>query len=144
MKENKTNQKGKVTPKISASEIIFTFKQLNTFFAYPATFWDYVAKRVTLVDSKTVEDNSFYSVLMKLDDNDKLIDMKIIIPYMINIETILINVHELKHAYDLYLLLGKQISDEEKLEKVAKEEEDKFIKKYYKTRSNAYVNQVSN
>ena len=38
-------------------------------------------------------------------DNNCLIDIKVFVPNVINLETAVINVHEFKHAYDLWKLI---------------------------------------
>lgn len=42
----------------------------------------------------------------KLDDAGVLIDMRVLVPAIVDEETLLINVHEYVHAFDLYQVLG--------------------------------------
>lgn len=67
---------------------------------------------------------------MKFDDKDNLIDIKVFVPYIIDINTAKIYVHELKHAYDLYLKLGTKIDEIEKFETDAIKLENEFEKQY--------------
>ena len=59
-------------------------------------------------------------------------DMRIIVPKIINLFTALVNVHEFKHAYDVYSVLGKKVSDEDAslYEKNAIDKEKEFVKSY--------------
>ncbi len=110
--------------------LTITMKEIKEFLNYEESFWEYIKDKFFIVNSTEVEDNSIYGVILKLDD-DYLIDIKIIIPKIINMETALINIHELKHAYDLYKVLGnKIIKTNEEYEYSAKEYEQDFKVKY--------------
>lgn len=111
-------------------------KLLNTeikeFLKFPDEFWNYIKNRIIYIDSSISDSEFFYNTLMKFDRENKLIDIKVIVPYAIDLKTTLVNIHEFKHAYDLYLNLGKTIDNEEKYEDSAVEMEKEFVKKYKK------------
>ncbi len=122
------------TYKIYATGLLLKLDDIKQFFNFPPSFWQYIDDKIIFIDSEKEQDNSIYGVLMKFDDNSLLKDIKIIVPYIIDLDTALINVHEIKHAYDLYQLLGSKVEDEMSLELTAKEEEEKFVKNYVMSR----------
>lgn len=102
-----------------------------SFLDFNDDFWNYIKSRIIYVDSNIKGNELFYNTLMKFDDDNKLIDIKVLIPYIIDLNTALVNVHELKHAYDLYLKLGEFIEDNTtQYEKQAIDKELEFQKKY--------------
>lgn len=104
---------------------------IKQFLNYPDKFWHYIHSRIIYIDSTIPGNEMFYNTLMKFDDNNKLVDIKVFIPYIIDIKTARINVHELKHAYDLYLRLGQIIdADTDTFEEDAVVLEHQFVKKY--------------
>lgn len=124
--------------KKSAVGLIINFEDIKKFLNYPKEFWDYAESRIRRVDSTDERNKYFYSTLMKFDDDNNLIDMLILVPYIINLETSLVNVHEFKHAYDLYNLLGSKISEDTKIyEDAAIKKEEEFSKKYILNKINA-------
>lgn len=111
--------------------LVMTLEDIKSFFDYPDVFWQYVEKKVTYVDSHIPDREKFYSTLMRFDSNDCLIDIKVIVPYIIDLKTALVNVHEFKHAYDLYNLLGCQINERDSVyEQMAQDAEKSFVKEY--------------
>ena len=105
---------------------------IKQFLNYPDEFWHYIHKRIIYVDSTIFGNEIFYNTLMKFDQNNCLQDIKVFIPYIIDMDTAKINVHELKHAYDLYLRLGQVIDeDTESFEEDAIALEHNFVKKYH-------------
>ena len=101
------------------------------FFNYSDDFWNYVKPRIRRVDFHDDEKNKLYEVVMHFDSNNCLDDMRIYVPYIINLKTALINVHEFKHANDLYYLLGKPISEDiTEYETAASNLEKQFVNTY--------------
>ena len=80
-------------------------EDIKLFLNYPNTFWEFISSRTKYLNNY-IENRDFYGVYPKFDFNSCLIDIKIIIPKIINLATALINIHEFKHAYDLYNILG--------------------------------------
>ena len=111
--------------------LIMNLEDIKKFLSYPDTFWQYVDKKIVYVDSHKEGNDKFYSTLMRFDDNNNLIDIKVIVPYIINLKTALVNVHEFKHAYDLYNLLGNPIDEKNPIyEQSARDIERVFVKEY--------------
>ena len=112
------------------SGLTLSIEDIINFLNYPNEFWNYIHDRYYIVDSTSKTEKDFYGVNMKTKDNI-LTDIKVFVPYIINLETALVNIHEFKHAYDLYKLLGKKIDIDDSLhEKNAKELELKFKSEY--------------
>lgn len=109
-----------------ACALLLNMDDIKRFLNYPYTFWQYIEKRIEHTD-----DCFLHGVNMKMDTDDSLVDIKVFVPVIINLQTALVNVHELKHAYDLYQLLGNPLDkDEDEYEKSAKEFEDSFKEEY--------------
>lgn len=109
-----------------ACALLLNMDDIKTFLNYPPTFWKYIEKRLIYTD-----DCFFHGVNMKMDANECLVDMKIMIPIITNLQTALVTIHELKHAYDLYQILGKPLDkDEDEYEKSARDLEGIFEEKY--------------
>lgn len=107
--------------------LVLNEKDIKNFFNYPNDFWQYIKTKVRIVDSNDDNKNILYETVMHFDKNNKLDDMRIYVPKIINLKTALINVHEFKHAYDLYIMLGTSVDKENNLfEQDAAQEEEKF------------------
>lgn len=115
----------------SSVGLIITLEDIKSFLNYPDAFWQYVEPKINYVDSHLEGHDKFYSTLMRFDANDCLIDIKVIVPYIIDLKTALVNVHEFKHAYDLYNLLGNPVNEHDSIyEQEAREVEKSFVKEY--------------
>lgn len=117
--------------------LTLSLENVKEFLGYEEDFWIYIKTRVLFLDSHFEEDNDFYGVNIKLDDSNFLIDMKVLVPRIINLETALVNVHEFNHAYYLYKTLGYPIvNDDIFYEEMTKSYEnlfqDEYVKKKYK------------
>lgn len=113
--------------------LILNMDTIKEFLNYPQEFWDYVMPKVRVVDifESQNEHSMNYEVIMKLDSNNCLTDMRVIVPEIINLTTALINIHEFKHAYDLYNMLGSEVPKNiEYFEKSASKLEDNFTNEY--------------
>lgn len=72
-----------------------------------------------------------WAVFSKLDNEGKIIDIRILVPIIYDEKTLLINIHEYVHAYDLYKKLN-QFDDnrkDEEFEIRAKEAERLVLEK---------------
>lgn len=83
-----------------------SFEDIKIFLDYDENFWEYIQTRILWVDSHLEDAKDFYGVNMKFDDVSCLIDMKIFVPSIINLDTALINVNVFSQAYQLYKKLG--------------------------------------
>ena len=107
-------------------------KDIKVFLNYPNIFWDFISTRTKYLNNY-MEFRDFYGVYPKFDLNNYLIDVKVIVPRIINLATALINIHEFKHAYDLYNILGNKLLKEDIFyENEAIKKEQQFIKYYLK------------
>ncbi len=63
------------------------------------------------------------------DQNNILIDIKVVVPVIVDEATLLVNIHELAHAYELYGLMDKEcIYQENESEKYALKKEEQYLK----------------
>lgn len=115
-----------------AVELMLTFDDIKNYFNYEEEFWQFVDKKIKYIDGSIEKNKLFYGTLMKFDENENLIDIKVIVPNITNLETALVNIHEFKNAYDLYHMMGKKIENEQEYEKKAILEEATFSKQYIK------------
>lgn len=90
-------------------EMLINMDDVKTFLNLPEDFWTYIIPRTLKGDDYDENDQSFYGINMRFDDNEQLCDLKLIVPKIINLRTALINVHEYKRAYSLYKLLGQRV-----------------------------------
>lgn len=111
--------------------LLLSLDDVKNFLGYEEEFWNYVQSRILFIDSHLEKDKFFYGVNIKLDVNNCLVDMKILVPNVINLETALVNVHELNHAYCLYKRLGfSNLENDIFYEEVAKKQEKLFQEEY--------------
>lgn len=107
--------------------LTLNFDMIKKYLDYPDDFWDYVIPKVRIVDEYSKMN---YEVIMNIKDN-VLKDIRVIVPEITNLLSALINIHEFKHAYDLYNMLGKEVPlDTDFYEESAKALEDEFKNKY--------------
>lgn len=91
---------------------------------YTKEFEQYIIKKVKIIDKPIEED--WYGCFPILK-NDVLVDVRLLIPIIKDIKTLLVNIHEYQHAMDLYNELGKTYFDKvEEKEDRAKKLEKKF------------------
>lgn len=117
--------------------LTLSLNDIKSFLGYEEDFWKYIQTKILFIDSHLVEDNFFYGVNIKLDDNNCLVDIKVLVPVVINLETALVNIHEFNHAYGLYKILGSPIIDsdiiyEEKAQNREKLFQEEYMPKKYK------------
>ena len=110
----------------------FTFEEVKTYLNYENEFWNFINKKIKFIDGSVEENKFFYSTLMKFDFNNNLKDIKVIVPFVTDLKTALVNIHEFCHAHDLYLMMGKPITNEQEYEERAIQKENNFTKKIYK------------
>ena len=110
--------------------LTLTIEDICKYFNFPSSFLEYIRDRIKILDSHDENQRHFYLVNMKLDSNNVLTNFRINVPAIINLHTAKVNVHEFRHAYDLYNLLGQRVDDDEYFEVRAREEEKRFVKQY--------------
>ena len=110
---------------------VTNFDVIKNFLSFPEDFWIYIKPKIRFIDSLGDEKGIIYETLMHFDINECLDDLRVFVPVIINLKTALICIHEFKHAYDLFNLLGKKVLVlDEVFEKDARDKENEFIKKY--------------
>lgn len=105
--------------------LLLTEDDIHKFFNYEKEFLGYVNERKIYVD-----DLCWYGVYPKIIDN-KVVDFNIMVPKVTSLTNAYIYVHELKHAYDMYNLIGKVYLDKD-YELTARMCEDSFDTDYIK------------
>lgn len=85
----------------------------------------YLLEHSKVLDTN-LEDTSFYGCFPIIKE-DKLEEIKVCVPPINNLKSMLINVHEYKHGIDLYPYLGKEYQDFD-YEVLARNEEINFQK----------------
>ena len=109
--------------------LCLSMKDIIKYLDYSPEFWEYILPRTTRIDEE-----SFYQVNIKCDAQE----IRVFVPNIINLETAKINIHEFKHAYDMYRILGIPYFKDD-YEASARKEEEKFendyvhqkVKKYF-------------
>ena len=108
------------------------FDEIENFFKkeniYEENFFKYIKGKVYQFPSNTPLE--WFGCFPILDDNDILVDIKVVVPKIENEKNILVNLHEFFHAYELYHELGsKYVEKTEERELSAKKFEKKYTKK---------------
>lgn len=125
--------------------LTLSMEDIKSFLDYKQEFWKYIETRLIFIDSHFEEDKDFYGVNIKLDDYRCLMDMKVMVPTIINLETALVNVHEFHYAYQLFEILGSPITkSNQEFEESAKKceccfQEEFMAKKYQKVLTKKYL-----
>ncbi len=115
---------GKIDYRKEAYALTLTEKEIKKFLNFPKDFWNYVSKRITEVDDPT-----FYGVHYKMNNDEIVEDIKILVPEITNLQTAKVYIHEMKHAFDLYSMLGQEYINED-YEESARDLEKDFENKY--------------
>lgn len=123
----------------SAVGLTLSFEDVKKYLNYTQEFWDYINPKIRRVSPDAPEKNKVYETIINAKSDDILLDMRVIVPTIVNLQTACINVHEFKHAYDLFQKLGQKINEKEihyKEDAVDLEEEFKkvYVLKSFKNR----------
>lgn len=110
--------------------LTLTFHDIEEYFSEYECM-DYLRANTKVLNEK--EDLSFFGAYTNLD-GDRIDGIKIAVPKICNLQTALVNVHEYRHGIDLFDYLGRKLPSNRDFEKIAKEEEDRFIKKYIRNK----------
>ncbi len=112
------------------TRILLGREVLKEYYPYPQEFWEYIAKKITILDLDLEESMSFIGVYPKLNSSNQVIDIKVYLPPVTSLSTLLIVIHEYNHAYQMYWQLGQEFLDLP-YEEMAKQEEEKFLQTYF-------------
>ncbi len=99
-------------------------------FNFPEDFYEYMKNRTIHLDDSHENRMDFIGVYPKIDQNGKVMDIKMYLPYIEDMKTLLITIHEYYHAYQLYLQLDKEFQDID-YEKDAKAAEQKYLEEFF-------------
>ena len=116
--------------------LLLSRKDVESYFSKYKEILDWLNKKIKIIDCDIQDGMVYYGVFPKMNGN-VLIDFNVCVPAIINLKTMLINIHEYKHAIDLFNYLGKEIPPKD-YENLAKQEEIKFIKTYIKEKQQKY------
>ncbi len=103
---------------------------LREFLNYSEEFWIFAEKRTIILEATDRDKQDFYGVNYKIDAYNNLADIKIFVPEINNLKDLLVNIHEYEHAYELYLMLQKEMLDVD-FEEIAKAKEQEFLTDTY-------------
>lgn len=107
--------------------LLLTEKDLDKYYQKEEAY--YYLKERTKVWNCSAKEGIGYFGLFTEDDGDIIKEIKLCVPKIIDLETMLINVHEFKHGISLYPYIGSSKLDFD-FEKEAKLEEKHFVSKY--------------
>lgn len=112
-------------------------KDIIKFLKLPKKFIKFMKKdnfRIYELEDDEEQSSFFYGINYKENENEKLSDIKLIVPTIVDFETALINISEYEKAYQLYQRFGKKLEDKdiEEILNSAKDWEEKFKKEYCK------------
>lgn len=89
-------------------------------------FWFFIISRVKIY-SLNVNDFS-WGCFPILSDNNILIDIRLIVPFIQDEKTLLVNIHEFAHAFELYEVLGNEYHENKaKSENLARSKEQEYL-----------------
>ena len=109
-------------------------EEIENYLGYPKEFWDYIDVRTIIIDSHIPEENDFCGINLKID-KDILVDIKVFVPDIVNLETALINIYYFNNAYDLYCRLGQKVDvNEENYRVMGQKKVEEFKTKYLKNK----------
>lgn len=107
--------------------LLLTIKDLDQYYQQEEAY-QYL-KQHTKVLNINLEDGIPYFGCFLTEENEKLRQLNLCVPQIVNLKSMLINIHEFKHGITLYPYLGKKVPKYD-YEQDAKEEEKKFVLEY--------------
>lgn len=119
-----------------------TEKDIARFLKLPRKFIKFMKKdsfRIYQLENDNEEHQAFYGVNCKTDKQENIIDIKLIVPIIVDLETALINISEYQKAYELYQRLGTKLEEEEQITDSANQVKSGFEKKYGQLKTSLYI-----
>lgn len=95
-------------------------------------FWEYMRTRTKRISAPI--ESGIWGTFFSKDESGKVTDIKILVPEIIDELTLLVNIHEYAHAYELFMQLG----DNYTLNKKSSEDYAKSKEKEYLTKKKTY------
>ncbi len=91
-------------------------------------FWEYMRPRTKRINAPV--ETAIWGAFTSYDQENKLSNIRIIVPEIVDEQTLLINIHEYAHAYELYQELGTNyIPKQKSSEEYAKSKEQEYLTK---------------
>lgn len=91
-------------------------------------FWSYMQSRVKRINAPV--ETGLWGIFTDYDDNNNLKNVRIIVPEIVDEKTLLVNIHEYAHAYELYSELGTMYQpNKESSEQHATSKEKEYLSK---------------
>ena len=91
-------------------------------------FWDYITTRTKRISAPI--ESGIWGTFIDNDSNGAIIDIKILVPEIVDEKTLLVNIHEYAHAYELFQLLGTKYQPNKKSsEEYATSKEKEYLTK---------------
>lgn len=112
--------------------LTLNMKDIVKYLDYSASFWSYILPRTTRTDNE-----EFYQINIKCDKQETIKDIRVFVPHITSLETAKINIHEFKHAHDIYNMLGFPYVEKD-YESIARTEEKQFENKYVNQKVKRY------
>lgn len=117
-----------------------TLDNIEAFFAYDDAFWHYLKSKTSKIDSHHPNARCFYGVYPDYDSSGILSGMSVVVPIIIDMATALINVHEFRHAFELYEHLGEPYHPNVEIsEQIAGDAETSFSKQYVLSKGSKWL-----
>lgn len=104
-----------------------TNKDLDTYYKKEDAYF-YLKGKTKILNNDIEKLMSFYGCYL-IEEEGILKDIKICVPKITNLKSMLINIHEYKHGICLYPYIGEKIPIDD-YESIARYEEEKFKEKY--------------
>ncbi len=103
--------------------LTLTEKDLEAYYQSEVA-WEYLKGQTKILPGKLEDTKSYFGCYPQIEKN-LLMEIKICVPPITNLESMKINVHEYKHGIDLYPYLGKSYPEMD-YEQRAREEEENY------------------
>lgn len=108
---------------------IITKEDVLSYLELEEEFLSFIKDKMLVIDHYEIEDPYYFYGVFPKYNNGIITSFRLVIPKVVDLKTALITVHELKHAHDLFKILGKKLEKEiDEYEIDAREEEKKFVK----------------
>lgn len=103
---------------------------LKEYFQFPEEFWNYIENKTIILDEGIEDGEDFIGVYHRLDKNDILLDIKLYLPRITDMKTLLMNVQLINHAYLLYIQKRIQMKEMD-YSKESEIEQQEFLETYF-------------
>lgn len=112
--------------------VLFLKKQLLDLEICHDEFWDYISMRTKRISAPV--ESGIWGTFIKNDQDGVITNINVLVPEIVDEKTLLINIHEYAHAYELYNYLGSTYNPNKKNSEayaISKEQEFLTKKKVY-------------